>query len=156
MDTIIKDVLYLSDYDASRNRDLLAQHKIRTIVNISDLHKSSHDLAYYDANGIEHIWLLCQDHEHENIDKYFVKMVQIMRRCPKPVLLHCYAGISRSATLVIAYLMESRNLPLKYAYTLVRRQRPRIRPNPGFLKQLKQWDIFLRYHIAPNPEAPIL
>jgi len=56
------------------------------------------------------------------------------------------AGISRSVTLVVAYLMESRAMKWKDAYQLVKRKRPivnlmlnQICPNDAFLKQLSEY-----------------
>ncbi|KAJ3325662.1 Dual specificity protein phosphatase 10 [Boothiomyces sp. JEL0866] len=52
------------------------------------------------------------------------------------VLFHCHAGISRSSTLLIAYLMESQNITLDQAFQTVVSVRKKIRPNPGFCVQL--------------------
>ena len=52
-------------------------------------------------------------------------------------LVHCYAGISRSATICIAYLMWSENLSLGAAYSLVERARSVAQPNDGFKCQLQ-------------------
>ncbi|VDM57157.1 unnamed protein product [Angiostrongylus costaricensis] len=53
------------------------------------------------------------------------------------VLVHCNAGISRSATFVIAYLMIHHSMSLQCALETVRRIRPKVRPNCGFMKQLQ-------------------
>lgn len=52
------------------------------------------------------------------------------------VLVHCYAGQSRSAALVIAYLMQSQGMGLMDAWALTRAARPCAQPNSGFLRQL--------------------
>jgi len=54
----------------------------------------------------------------------------------KRVLVHCQAGISRSATLVIAYLIKHQKMNLKDAYLHVKSKRPQIGPNKGFIQQL--------------------
>uniref|UniRef100_A0A8C6V0Q2 Dual specificity protein phosphatase 26 n=1 Tax=Neogobius melanostomus TaxID=47308 RepID=A0A8C6V0Q2_9GOBI len=51
------------------------------------------------------------------------------------VLVHCHVGVSRSATLVLAYLMLKQNLTLVEAICLVKENRGVI-PNRGFLRQL--------------------
>lgn len=51
------------------------------------------------------------------------------------IFVHCVAGISRSATLVIAYLMTHQDINLKDAVQMLRNKR-KICPNPGFLQQL--------------------
>lgn len=52
------------------------------------------------------------------------------------VLVHCAAGISRSASVVIAYLMMTYDMPFRAAYGYVKARRPIINPNPGFMHQL--------------------
>lgn len=58
-------------------------------------------------------------------------------------LIHCFAGISRSSTIVIAYLMKYKNMRLGEAYDLVKAKRPQIHPNEGFWKQLMELDNYL-------------
>lgn len=62
----------------------------------------------------------------------------------KKILIHCQAGISRSPTIVIAYLMWKLGMPYERAYAHVKRIRPFINPNPGFSETLKKFDIFLQ------------
>eukprot|EP00808_Paulinella_micropora_P001977 g75160.t1 len=52
------------------------------------------------------------------------------------VLVHCMMGISRSSTIVLAYLM-TQGMSLKDAYAHVKRVRPCIKPNPGWLAQIR-------------------
>lgn len=60
------------------------------------------------------------------------------------VLVHCFAGVSRSASIVIAYLMKDQQLSYQSAFTLVQNRRPWINPNPGFLAQLKRYETWLK------------
>jgi protein-tyrosine phosphatase len=50
------------------------------------------------------------------------------------VFVHCYAGVSRSATIVIAYLMKEHCLSFSAAYKFVKGKRSFINPNDGFRK----------------------
>jgi atypical dual specificity phosphatase len=61
------------------------------------------------------------------------------------VLVHCAMGISRSATIVIAYLMYKYRVPLATAYNFVKARRPEINPNPGFMNALQQYEYELSY-----------
>jgi len=61
------------------------------------------------------------------------------------------AGISRSATIVIAYVMRKSQLSMVEAYTMVKRIRPivsesaiQIQPNIGFIQQLKRYEEYLK------------
>ncbi|GAB0138840.1 hypothetical protein EsDP_00007062 [Epichloe bromicola] len=55
------------------------------------------------------------------------------------VLVHCRAGVSRSASIVIAYLMRKYNLSLDGALAEVKEKR-KVRPNLNFIGQLRIWE----------------
>ncbi|ETV82480.1 hypothetical protein H257_05104 [Aphanomyces astaci] len=70
------------------------------------------------------------------------------------VLVHCFAGKSRSATLVIAYLIATHHMSYESALALVRQVRPQAQPNEGFAVQLNMY--YGRQHIASSLEANTL
>jgi len=61
------------------------------------------------------------------------------------VLVHCLAGVSRSVTVTVAYLMFALSLSLEDAYEFLRRIRPNIAPNFNFMGQLADFDQTLSY-----------
>ncbi|CAG9785273.1 unnamed protein product [Diatraea saccharalis] len=56
------------------------------------------------------------------------------------VLVHCVAGVSRSVTLCLAYLVKWQRMTLCDAYHHIKQRRPQIRPNTGFFKQLIKYE----------------
>uniref|UniRef100_A0A183F1X3 TYR_PHOSPHATASE_2 domain-containing protein n=1 Tax=Heligmosomoides polygyrus TaxID=6339 RepID=A0A183F1X3_HELPZ len=52
------------------------------------------------------------------------------------VLVHCLAGVSRSATVVAAYLITACDMSFLSALSLIAKKRPVINPNFGFRMQL--------------------
>uniref|UniRef100_A0A2K6EM91 Dual specificity phosphatase 19 n=1 Tax=Propithecus coquereli TaxID=379532 RepID=A0A2K6EM91_PROCO len=55
------------------------------------------------------------------------------------VLVHCNAGISRAAAIVIGFLMNSEETSFTSAFSLVKNARPSICPNSGFMEQLRTY-----------------
>lgn len=58
--------------------------------------------------------------------------------------MHCLAGISRSVTVTVAYLMQTLHKSLDEAYDLVRAQKSNIAPNFNFMGQLLDFERQLR------------
>jgi Icc-related predicted phosphoesterase len=67
--------------------------------------------------------------------------------CDNNVYIHCQLGISRSAAVVIAYLMFTLQITYRDAFALVKRARPFICPNSGFIEQLLKFEYSLRIQL---------
>ncbi|KAK7206543.1 dual specificity phosphatase [Myxozyma melibiosi] len=61
----------------------------------------------------------------------------------KRILVHCQCGVSRSASLVVAYVMKEKSWDLNQAYAFVKRKAPAIGPNMGLIFQLMEWGRIL-------------
>ncbi|KAF2352157.1 Dual specificity phosphatase catalytic domain, partial [Trinorchestia longiramus] len=64
------------------------------------------------------------------------------------VLVHCLAGISRSVTITVAYLMFKEKLSLEAAYEYVRVKKANIAPNFNFMGQLQDFQVQL--NLSPH------
>jgi dual specificity MAP kinase phosphatase len=82
------------------------------------------------------------------------------RNSDKGVLVHCLAGISRSVTITVAYLMHKCSLSLNDAFNLVRSRKSNVAPNFHFMQQLHCFEAELREHRdrglkgSSGPEQP--
>ena len=67
---------------------------------------------------------------------------------------HCNAGVSRSVSVVVAYLMSHHSMTYEAALNAVRQIRPAAKPNDGFVKQLQnyqqQFISTLAIHLLDN------
>lgn len=71
------------------------------------------------------------------------KFIDNHKKENKVVLVFSNLGISRSATIVIAYIMKTNKCSLKEAYNHVLRCCRTVRPNRGFIEQLSKWEKVL-------------
>ncbi len=83
---------------------------------------------------------IIDDDDAEPIGFMFETVHSIIRSAlmrGKRVLIHCAAGVSRSPTLVAAFLMLEKSWSRKQAIEWIIRRRIFICPNDGFMRQLK-------------------
>ncbi len=102
---------------------------------------------YQTYPNIEYYRILIDDCEDAQIHPHFAttyKLISDSIASGKRVLVHCQAGISRSATICIAFLMQHQGMSFEDAYKFVRKQRPCIWPNDGFLLQLQKLEEELK------------
>jgi len=83
-----------------------------------------------------------EDHEHQQIAHVFDETIQFIKegREQGGVLVNCECGVSRSATIVLSFLMATLDLTYEQAYLTLRKKRPSVKPNEGFKRQLLEWD----------------
>jgi atypical dual specificity phosphatase len=90
----------------------------------------------------EHLSLELYDEESFRLDSAEVRrglefIRSVERTQGAKVLVHCNAGISRAPSVVLLYLIQCKKLSFEDAWALVKGARPGMRPNPGFLAQLR-------------------
>ncbi|XP_003744513.1 dual specificity protein phosphatase 8-like [Galendromus occidentalis] len=88
-----------------------------------------------------------EDSHTEDLVQYFDRTFTFLdkvRESSGCVLVHCSAGISRSPTVAIAYIMRHLRLSSNDAYRYVKSKRSRISPNFNFLGQLLKYEKMLQ------------
>jgi protein phosphatase slingshot len=133
---IIAGKLYLGDMFVANNAETLSQLNIKRIISLGGFEEQA---GYVEHENIDYFWIYIDDADDEPIDYYFDKCNQFIDSSPGPVFVHCAAGISRSPTIVMAYLIKSEGMSFWKAWQYVRSRRPFICPNDGFYKQLEKY-----------------
>lgn len=133
---------------ATQDSDVLDILEIKTVISaLSEEEYADYELSKEKLPDIEWHRLVIDDDVEERISTYFFDAHKIIRDSVadgKNVMVHCAAGISRSATLVIAYLMIENGWTMREAYNYVKRKRTIIEPNIGFMKQLQGLEYKLK------------
>lgn len=92
---------------------------------------------------IKQLILDVDDSDEQDMNQYFLKAIEFINDCVAQkglCIVHCFAGVSRSATVVVAYLMMSRHWKFEEALDFVQQHRPAANPNPNFRRQLIEFE----------------
>ena len=127
----IDDHVYLSGSMNTSKKHMLQNLGITHILIIGT------DLKAHFPEDFTYKHVCIEDQENENIAQYFDACYEFIVKATGPVLVHCHAGMSRSATIVLFYLMKSLDMSYEDAYTLCKSKRKCIGPNMEFVRQLK-------------------
>jgi len=129
--------LYLSGEEIASNKELLKQKQITTIINMT-----THVLSTY-GDEFKYFCFPLVDQGDCDIKQYFVDTFKIIDEAlsnNQNILVHCQAGISRSATIVIAYIMRKQNKKMGESLKFVQSKRSCVSPNLGFCGQLLKYE----------------
>uniref|UniRef100_A0A8V1AH08 Dual specificity phosphatase 7 n=1 Tax=Gallus gallus TaxID=9031 RepID=A0A8V1AH08_CHICK len=96
--------------------------------------------------------LLLQKLRDDGCKAYYLKDEARSKKCG--ILVHCLAGISRSVTVTVAYLMQKLNLSLNDAYDFVKRKKSNISPNFNFMGQLLDFERTLGLNSPCDNRSP--
>lgn len=141
--------LYLGNIYAAFDDALLAQYNIGAVLTVA----AHSDLTYKDK---KHLIIAVEDMEQENLSKYFDQMIEFIEQniANTNVLVHCFAGVSRSSSAVIVYLMHKNSWDYNKAYLYVKGKRPIVYPNAGFQRQLRAYDKNKKPQTIKSLEQP--
>lgn len=127
--------LYIGDWVASFDYNRLKKDGITHIINLSGLPNGF-------PRDFKYLKIDISDAPYVNIGDYFEETYEFIENGLKngKVLVHCFAGMSRSVSIVIAYLMRKYNQSFEKTLALVKSRRPIANPNSGFKQQLKSYE----------------
>ncbi|CAF1125747.1 unnamed protein product [Adineta steineri] len=135
---IIDDFLYQSDINDARNMNLLNKLGIQHIINTCNI-----SLPKLITEKFNVLWINIVDDSNKNIAQYFHKTNDFLSSCKQKnekVLVHCQMGISRSSSIILAYLIKYHHDTLFNAYDNLLNRHPFAAPNYGFFIQLIRYE----------------
>lgn len=124
--------VWLGSQSAAKDLNVLRENHISHIVNTAS-EVPCHFMQHFEYHRIA----LCDDAD-EDVSTHFDAFLGFMKALPEDaaVLIHCQAGISRSVTFLLVFLMAEHSMTLREAFFLIKERRPQAGPNVGYWEQL--------------------
>ncbi|KAM6461715.1 dual specificity protein phosphatase 19 isoform 1-T1 [Liasis olivaceus] len=133
---VIKPWLLLGSQDAAHDLETMKKYRVTHVLNV----------AYGVGNAFLHDFtyktIPILDLPETDITSYFPECFEFIEQIKLKdgvVLVHCNAGVSRAAAIIIGFLMHSEGLNFAKAFSVVKNARPAICPNSGFMEQLQKY-----------------
>jgi predicted protein tyrosine phosphatase len=141
--TKITEYLFLSSVDCLEDIDFFKENKITHVLSVLKDAPTITDKF----PDVKQLIISINDSPIENIRSHFdavFAFINDVKNQQTKMLVHCEKGISRSASMVIAWLLHEQHgqqLPVNYFDTLkaLQKKRTAISPNAGFAQQLKDF-----------------
>lgn len=140
----VADGLYVGSIHTLTSPSDLHRHNITHVVSL--LRDNVRDMT---KQGLHHLHVRVDDDDEEDIMKFFSetnRFIDQARSAGGNVLIHCIAGISRSVTVTVAYILSkqhqqdpSKKLSVEDTIKLVKKKRGVANPNPSFRQQLEAY-----------------
>ncbi|CAF1257970.1 unnamed protein product [Rotaria sordida] len=132
---------------------LLEELGIQHIINVSHIRLDKDIVDKYNV-----LWINLKDNFRENIQQHFDRTNEFLQTCKnknEKVLIHCQSGISRSTSVILAYLLRYHHDTLHNAYGYLLERRCMARPNDGFLLQLIRYEKELQIRKTVDVEQSL-
>ncbi|KAI1293776.1 Dual specificity protein phosphatase 12 [Halotydeus destructor] len=141
--SFILDNLILSGAKTTTSRLKLTELRVTHMLSVDIGPIIPHPVANY-------MNIQANDHSEEDLVSHFPLACnfigQALDQVGNVVFVHCNQGRSRSAAVVIAYIMSSMKMTSDEALQYVQHRRPEVNPNDGFREQLNLWQ-FMNYKL---------
>ena len=141
--SLIQDRLYLGNMNSANNSGMLRRLRITHVLTICPMRPNQ-------ERGLKYLHVSIEDTPSARISQQFSRCIRFIHEVLTGggvLLVHCHAGISRSATIIIAYLMKVKRMSYPEAVGCVYRSRPIIKPNIGFVQQLQDFAASLQRRV---------
>ncbi|XP_064908587.1 dual specificity protein phosphatase 22 isoform X1 [Columba livia] len=128
--------LFIGNFKDARDVEQLSKNNITHILSI-------HDSARPMLEGVKYLCIPAADSPSQNLARHFRESIKFIHECRltgEGCLVHCLAGVSRSVTLVVAYIMTITDFGWEDALSVVRAARSCANPNMGFQRQLQDFE----------------
>jgi len=106
----------------------------------------------YEFDDFTYLHFEIEDMETEPLYRLFPEALQFIESSEGAVLVHCRQGISRSASITIAWMMRHNDWGFFQTLEFAQSKRSKISPNPGFINMLRAFEIS-GYDLVDNEDC---
>jgi len=140
----IDDKLYLGNWRDASNITLINYHNITQVITLMNFDHNSTVLRGYTRFNIVHKFYSIGDNINEDIRTILDLTYTDITQHAGKTLIHCFAGISRSAICAVHYVYKMYQICIVDAYSFVKNKRNIIHPNKRFMDTLKNVSLNLQ------------
>lgn len=149
--------LFLGNVVASYHIPKLQEHDISAVVSIIEDSNPRWELQAYRAliPAENHLIVPARDTDTQDLLVHLQQIcnfIDAQHEAERRVLVHCIAGVSRSPTVAVAYLMRKWRKGLDKTLKYVMGKRKEVWPSPNFIEQLRVWEE-VTYEIWEDSDA---
>jgi len=130
--------LFIGNQRDAASRERLTELGVTHILNVT-----AHLPLHFENDGITYLRLPASDSGSQNLKQYFseaISFIENAKASKGKVLVHCQAGVSRSPTIVAAYLIARSSKTLCETFSFLKDRRPIVAPNINFMGQLLEFE----------------
>ena len=133
----IIDNIYVGNYKFALDAKSTIKEGITHILNCGNGLKN----FYENDNIFKYLYIPLYDSESQKLEKYLEKSNNFIKEGStnnNKILIHCGAGMSRSVTICLMYMIMEKKYKFSEAYKIIKEKRKCAVPNSGFRKLLEQ------------------
>jgi dual specificity MAP kinase phosphatase len=155
---ILQNKLYISGISGSKNYPMLQSIGINMVVSILHFNPMLENDEFYKKSNIKCVFYYAHDNDEFSIRKYFDQFNDLINEnLDKKILVHCLAGCSRSISLCASFILKlniidkkKKKYGIDRVLYFMKKKRDCSNPNDGFIKELKDYESFLKLQQKEN------
>tara|TARA_B100000768_G_scaffold157560_1_gene155678 strand:+ start:1599 stop:2102 length:504 start_codon:yes stop_codon:yes gene_type:complete len=129
----IIDNIYIGNINSTVDGEKLKKNNFKYIITVGN-----NISKFAKKTNIDYIEFLVDDSLEQDMTSVFKNSLNIVNNIKNGnILIHCYSGISRSASTIIYILMKKYDMNFMNAFNYLKNIHPKAHPNSNFINQLK-------------------
>lgn len=131
--------IHLSDITFGKNADGIIEQGFGMVINVSEIEIPTYARHQITEKGIDYHYIrVDNDDPLTDLRPAMLEAASLYKTDESKILIHCSAGCSRSAAVVLYIMCHHHSLTLEDACDIIVKQRPCVSPMPIYLSQISE------------------